>query len=113
MPGGAGPLLRVEFAAAFESATESSELKAQPILEDLVVKKCLIPLILVWSLPMASLCETGVQHPLDSLTYEEHWTVLEVLRQAGRLDENTRFSRVLLAEPDKSYVRNWSAADPI
>lgn len=77
------------------------------------MKKCLIALILVLSLPMAPLCEAGVQHPLDSLTYEEHWMVLEVLRQEGRLDENTRFSRVLLAEPDKSYVRGWVPGDPI
>ncbi len=43
-------------------------------------------------------------HPLDPLTWQEHWTVLEVLRDAGHLDSTTRFSQVRLAEPDKQQV---------
>lgn len=43
-----------------------------------------------------------VQHPLDPLTWQEYWTVLEVLNQAGRVDTATRFSIVNLDNPDKS-----------
>jgi primary-amine oxidase len=49
-----------------------------------------------------------VAHPLDPLNFQEHWTVLEVLQEAGRLDGDTRFSIVNLQEPDKSLVWSWS-----
>lgn len=59
---------------------------------------------------------TGAQaprHPLDPLGWEEYWTVLETLAEAGHLDDDTRFSRLQLVEPDKSLVWNWKADDDI
>ena len=40
-----------------------------------------------------------VEHPLDPLSFQEYWAVLEVLRDAGHLDAETRFSIVNLREP--------------
>jgi primary-amine oxidase len=54
-----------------------------------------------------------VQHPLDPLTWQEYWSVLEVLRADGYLDADTRFSFVGLHEPEKAGVWNWKAGDPI
>ena len=53
------------------------------------------------------------QHPLDPLTWKEHWTLLEVLNQQGKLDADTRFSMVNLQEPDKQLVWAWSVGDAI
>ncbi|MGH6693492.1 MAG: hypothetical protein ACREF4_22730, partial [Gammaproteobacteria bacterium] len=44
------------------------------------------------------------QHPLDALAFDEFWTVLEVLREAGHLDGETRFSAIDLKEPPKDQV---------
>jgi primary-amine oxidase len=49
-----------------------------------------------------------VEHPLDPLTFQEHWAVLEILRDAGHLNAETRFSMVNLREPDKELVWGWS-----
>jgi len=49
------------------------------------------------------------RHPLDPLGWEEHWTVLEVLRDAGHLTDGTRFARIALDAPDKMLVWNWRA----
>jgi primary-amine oxidase len=46
-------------------------------------------------------------HPLDSLTLAEHWIVYDVIRDSGRLDENSRFAGVSLHEPPKSDVLAW------
>lgn len=54
-----------------------------------------------------------VRHPLDPLTWQEHWTVIEVLRAADRMDENTRFSFVGLHEPDKELVSRWTAGESV
>ena len=53
------------------------------------------------------------QHPLDSLTWQEYWTVLEVLQSAGHLDSDTRFQIVTLQEPDKDVVLKWSPGQAI
>jgi primary-amine oxidase len=44
------------------------------------------------------------RHPLDPLTFQEYWTVLEVLHAAGKIDSDTRFSIVTLQEPPKDLV---------
>lgn len=49
-----------------------------------------------------------IEHPLDPLTFQEYWTVLEVLRDAGHVNEETRFSIVNLREPQKDLVWAWS-----
>ncbi len=46
-------------------------------------------------------------HPLDPLTWQEYWTVLEVLQSSNHLDGKTRFSHINLIPPDKSVVWGW------
>ena len=53
------------------------------------------------------------QHPMDPLTWQEHWTLLEVLQKNGKLDSDTRFSMVNLQEPDKQAVLKWTKGSPI
>jgi Cu2+-containing amine oxidase len=45
-----------------------------------------------------------VRHPLDPLDWQEHWTVLEALRDAGHLNDSTRFSLVKLHEIFVPYM---------
>ena len=52
----------------------------------------------------------AAEHPLDPLSFQEYWRVLEILRDAGRLDGATRFSRLTLRQPAKQDVLAWSAA---
>src|SRR5262249_25171731 len=53
------------------------------------------------------------RHPLDPLGWEEHWGVLEVLRDAGHLTDATRFARLTLAPPDKAQVWSWQAGQSL
>ncbi len=46
-------------------------------------------------------------HPLDPLTYQEYWKVLETLRKAGHLNDSTGFSMINLIEPEKLKVWSW------
>lgn len=66
--------------------------------------------MVVWLLPVASAAQPPPPHPLDPLTVQEHWTVLEVLQQNGRLDDETRFASVSVKEPDKRQVWSWPDA---
>ncbi|MBI2687315.1 MAG: hypothetical protein HYX27_13430 [Acidobacteria bacterium] len=50
------------------------------------------------------------QHPLDSLTTAEYWTVYETLQAANRLPDGTLFASVLLRPPSKSAVLAGTAA---
>jgi primary-amine oxidase len=52
-------------------------------------------------------------HPLDPPSWQEHWTLLEVLRQAGRLDDSTSFSLVLLQPPEKRGMWEWRRGQPV
>ena len=45
-------------------------------------------------------------HPLDPLTWQEYWTVLETLQESGNFDAETRFSHINLVLPDKESVWN-------
>jgi len=66
----------------------------------------------IWcALSIHPLMAQKVQHPLDPLTFQEYWTVLEVLRDAGHVDEDTRFSMVNLKEPLKDLVWDWKTGD--
>ncbi len=69
-------------------------------------------LFLFVALCSPSLKAQGTQHPLDPLTWQEYWTVLEVLRDAKHLDADTRFSMVNLVEPAKDMVWKWAAGNP-
>lgn len=46
-------------------------------------------------------------HPLDPLSWQEYWTVLDVLHQTENLDSDTRFSHINLILPDKMSVWDW------
>ena len=46
-------------------------------------------------------------HPLDPLSYKEIWRVLELVRDAGHMDRETRFSQLTLHEPPKRDVLAW------
>ena len=52
-------------------------------------------------------------HPLDPPSWQEFWTVLEVLREEGRLTDSTSFSLVLLHPADKAAVWAWQPGDPV
>src|SRR5262245_26995047 len=58
--------------------------------------------LVAWVLPLCA-----ATHPLDPLTFDEYWTVLEVLRDGGRLNDETRFPIVSLKEPPKDLVWAW------
>lgn len=75
--------------------------------------KMSIALLLLLVASPISLPAQEARDPLDPLTWEEYWTVLEVLQEADHLDSETRFSMVNLQEPDKALVRQWSPGDPI
>lgn len=53
----------------------------------------------------------AADHPLDPLSYREMWRVLEVLRDAGHLDRDTRFSQLTLDEPPKQTVLAWRSGE--
>jgi primary-amine oxidase len=57
------------------------------------------------SVPVAA---QTVSHPLDPLSFQEYWAVLETMRDAGRLNDDTRFSIVHLRQPAKDVVWSWS-----
>lgn len=52
-------------------------------------------------------------HPLNPLTWQEYWTVLETLQKAGNLDGDTRFSHINLVPPDKKAVWSWDGNRPL
>lgn len=62
---------------------------------------------------LSPLLAQNVAHPLDPLTFEEHWTALEVLRAAGHIDRESLFSQLRLFEPDKGQVLGWREGEAI
>jgi primary-amine oxidase len=67
-----------------------------------LVLACLLPLPLAAQAPV---------HPLDGLSLAEHWTIYEVLRDAGHLQDGVRFMYAGLHEPPKAEVLGWSAGE--
>jgi primary-amine oxidase len=61
---------------------------------------------LVSSLPPLA-AAAATTHPLDPLTFQEHFAVIEVLHAAGKVDAETRFTRIAVKEPDKAAVWAW------
>lgn len=74
--------------------------------------RAILLLVFVAAAP-GPLAAQGAAHPLDPLTWQEHWTVLEVLRDAKHLDAETRFSMVNLVEPGKDAVWSWKPGDAV
>jgi primary-amine oxidase len=69
-------------------------------------------LLLLFTAPAGALLAQA-PHPLDPLTFQEHWTVLEVLRAADQYDTDTGIALVLLHEPPKSAVLGWTPGNTI
>ena len=55
----------------------------------------------------------SVAHPLDPLTSEEIVRAASVLRAQRQLGTRVRFETIVLKEPEKELVRNFSPGDPI
>ncbi len=55
----------------------------------------------------------AVSHPLDPLSWNEYWDVLELLRSAGHLEADTALTLVQLVEPPKREVWGFRAGDSI
>ena len=55
----------------------------------------------------APLSAQSANHPLDPLSYQEVWRVLELVRDSGHMDRKTRFSQLTLHEPPKGEVLGW------
>jgi len=72
------------------------------------IRILLVGFCLAFAYAANPLAAQKIEHPLDSLTFQEYWTVLEVLRDAGHVNEETRFSIVNLHEPPKDLVWAWS-----
>ena len=69
--------------------------------------------LLTLCLSTAFALQPSVHHPLDALTPEEYSKVYNVLQNAGKLEEKTIFTSVLLDEPAKSEVLAWKPGMPI
>ncbi|MGB6688996.1 MAG: hypothetical protein WBE76_14270 [Terracidiphilus sp.] len=69
--------------------------------------------VLVLAIRPALSLPPAVHHPLDALTPDEYWKVYTVLRDAGKLEEKTIFSSVLLHEPEKAKVLEWRPGKPL
>jgi primary-amine oxidase len=52
--------------------------------------------------PASALADS--RHPLDPLSWQEQWAVLEILLAAGKVDEDTTFNRIALKPPAKDGV---------
>ena len=55
----------------------------------------------------------AVAHPLDPLTSEEIVRAASILRAQRQLGPRVRFETIVLKEPEKELVRNFSPGDPI
>ena len=65
------------------------------------------------ALLLATLCRMpgAGAHPLDPLSPDEIGAAVAVLREAGRVDDATRFALIELAEPDKAEVMRWQPGE--
>jgi len=80
-----------------------------------VVLRCKAALLFLLSFlftPVFAL-QPAVHHPLDALTPEEYQKIYNILQAAGKLEEKTIFTSVLLQEPPKSDVLAWKPGSPI
>jgi primary-amine oxidase len=76
-------------------------------------RSCLAGLFLALLAGSAPAQSRVPQHPLEALTFQEYWTVRDVLRDNGKLDEDTFIPGVLLHEPTKDRVLAWKPGDPV
>lgn len=74
---------------------------------------CLAGLFMALLAASAPAQSRAPQHPLEALTFQEYWTVRDVLRDNGKIDEDTLIPGVLLHEPPKDRVLAWKPGDPM
>ena len=74
--------------------------------------KLLLCFLLIATQSVALAAQEG-DHPLDQLSYQEIWRVLEIIRDAGHMDRETRFSQLTLHEPPKRDVLAWNTDTPM
>ena len=55
----------------------------------------------------------AADHPLDPLSDDEVWQTLVLLRDAGHIDRNAKFSQLTLEEPAKRQVLAWRPGEPM
>jgi primary-amine oxidase len=75
--------------------------------------RLLSTLLVVVVLATGGLRAQSITHPLDPLNWQEYWTTLDVLNEAGHLTDETVFPTVHLREPAKDVVLSWKVGDPI
>lgn len=56
---------------------------------------------------------SAADHPLDPLSDDEVWRTLVLLRDAGRIDKDAKFSQLTLHEPAKREVLAWRPGEPM
>src|SRR5262245_26711410 len=64
--------------------------------------------LFVW-LPALAVAADYPAHPLDPLSRDEISAAVEMLRNAGRATDDSRYATVVLREPPKSEVLGYSA----
>ncbi len=57
--------------------------------------------------------QPAAYHPLDGLTPAEYWTIYQVVRDAGHIQEKSVIISVLMNEPPKAEVLAWKPGDPM
>lgn len=62
--------------------------------------------------PRLALAADVAAHPLDPLSKEEIIAAVEILRASGKVNENSRFSTIVLREPPKSEVLAYKPGSP-
>jgi primary-amine oxidase len=72
------------------------------------VMRRFVAILFTAALVIAAPADGQERHPLDPLSWQEHWTILEVLRDAGHYNDSTRVSLVTLEEPSKEQVWAWT-----
>ena len=72
-----------------------------------------VSLLIFFFLTPVFASQPSVHHPLDALTPEEYQKIYNVLQAAGKLEEKTIFTSVLLQEPNKAEVLKWTPGSPI
>lgn len=70
-------------------------------------RSILISVFLGLSVSIATAQDRRPVHPLDPLSWKEHWAVLKILASAGRMSDDTDFTRIAVKPPSKEVVWAW------
>ncbi len=72
----------------------------------------LLPILLAIAI-VSGLPALAADHPLDPLSDDEIWSTLVLLRDAGHMNKDTKFSQLTLKEPAKQDVLAWRPGEPM